>query len=349
MNVLVTCAGRRTQMVQFLREALDGCGAVIAADASDDAPALAVADRAVTTPEVTHPSYVATLLDVCAQHSVGLVIPCLEPELPLLAAAREHFRDVAGTVVLVSSPEVVELCYDKVASNHWLERAGLPIPLTCTTLPSAVRALRGALRPPVVVKPRWGTTSFGVETVHDVEELELVYRLLEKRLARLPPAGPERRDPGREILTQEWLVGTEYGLDVLNDLDGNYVCTVVKRKLRMRAGQTDRAVAVRDRQLERIGAVLGGRLRHVGVLDCDVIVTESGAYVIDLNPRFGGGYPFSHVAGANLLAVILRWLTGDRGSLPRTRLMDGVTMAKRDEIVIVNTCTTQAWSPEMAS
>ncbi len=44
-------------------------------------------------------------------------------------------------------------------------------------------------------------------------------------------------------------------LDVLNDLQGRYVTTLVKRKLSMRAGETDRAVTVHDHNSKHLASV----------------------------------------------------------------------------------------------
>jgi len=108
-------------------------------------------------------------------------------------------------------------------------------------------------------------------------------------------------------LIQKRLCGQEYGLDIVNDLEGHYVCTFVKRKLAMRARRNGSRNYYRSDWLEGIGGVIGRKLGHIGVLDCDAIVIRDKCYVLDMNPRFGGGYPFSHIAGANLPAALLAW------------------------------------------
>ena len=106
-------------------------------------------------------------------------------------------------------------------------------------------------------------------------------------------------DAEHPVLIQELIIGEEYSLDVVNDLDGRHVATFARCKLAMRAGETDRAVTVDREELHRLGAAIGGQLGHAGNLDCDVLAAQDRMYVLDLNPRFGGGYPFSHAAGAN--------------------------------------------------
>src|SRR5713226_9890406 len=78
------------------------------------------------------------------------------------------------------------------------------------------------------------------------------------------------------------------------------------------AGETDRAITVKSTRLEALGGAIGRKLGHIGILDCDVIVIEDRCYVLDMNPRFGGGYPFSQMAGANLPAVLLAWANHER-------------------------------------
>ena len=335
MNVMLTCAGRRCHTINAFKSAMRRGGRVFACDSSPDAPALQEADKAFVVPRVEEEGYIEAMLSICAEYQVGLLIPAFEIELPLLAAHRARFAAI-GTIPLVSSKTVIDTCYDKLKSARFLTGCGLPATRTFTTLDAARDALtRGALTFPLVVKPRWGVSSIGTEFPEDEEEMELAYRLVKKRLARTFLADISATDPEHCILIQEQLSGTEYGLDVVNDLDGRHVCTFARRKLRMWAGQTDRAVTVQDDSLEQMGRRIGENLGHVGILDCDVFVTKSGCHVIDMNPRFGGGYPFSHIAGANLPAALMAWAESEAADPEWLTIEPDVVISRADTFVVM--------------
>ena len=334
MNVLLTCAGRRSYEIGAFREAVEGHGLVFACDADPSAPALRTADRSFIVPRIEAAGYVDTLIDLCRQNEVGLLIPAFEPELPLLASRRREFEAV-GTTVLVSSEEVVATCYDKVASATFLAGCGVRSPRTYLSLESAAVALDdGELAFPLMVKPRFGVSSIGIQRADDAEELAFAVRQCRKQIEATFLAESSATDPGASVLIQEALHGAEYGLDIVNDLDGRYACTFVKRKLRMRAGQTDRATTVADPRLEALGEVIGRGLAHRGVLDCDVFADGDSITVIDLNPRFGGGYPFSHLAGANLPAALIAWADGKEPDPSWLRVAPDVTIARYDQFVV---------------
>jgi carbamoyl-phosphate synthase large subunit len=281
-------------------------------------------------------SYVDVLLSICEAHHVDLLIPALEIELPLLATNRERFVRI-GTRPIVSSGKVIDTCFDKLETARFLRDCDLESPRTFDSLDAGRDACsRGDLTFPLVVKPRWGVSSIGTEFPEDAEELELSYRLVRKRIARTFLAGISATDPEHSVLIQERLSGAEYGLDIINDLSGQYVCTFAKRKLRMRAGQTDRAVTVDNESLQQLGRLIGTTLCHVGNLDCDVFVTESGNRVIDLNPRFGGGYPYSHMAGANLPAALIAWAEGEEPDPGWFRIKPNVAISRADDFVIID-------------
>ncbi len=336
MNVLLTCAGRRNYLVRFFQEALRGRGQVFAADASAEAPALRQANKSFLLPPLSHAAYIDTLLTICRRHRVLLLISLNDLELPLLATHSRRFREV-GTIPVISSPEVVETCFDKWSTFQFLKACNLEVPDTYLSLGDAREALaRGQMTFPVVVKPRCGTASIGIGYPNDYEELKLDCVLATKGVPRTLMQEIHVRNPEKRVLIQKRLCGQEYGLDVVNDLDGQYVCTFVKRKLAMRAGETDRAITVKCAGLEEIGGVIGRKLGHIGVLDCDAIVTEDGCYVLDMNPRFGGGYPFSHIAGANLPAVLLAWANRERPDSCWLRVEPDITASKYDELVVVH-------------
>ena len=115
------------------------------------------------------------------------------------------------------------------------------------------------------------------------------------------------------IMIQEKLGGNEFGLDVMNDLEGNNVGVSVKRKLAMRAGETDKAITMDLPEVREMGKKIGENLHHIGNLDVDIMQRANGDYcILELNPRFGGGFPFSYEAGVNMPKAIIEWVKGNK-------------------------------------
>ena len=71
-------------------------------------------------------------------------------------------------------------------------------------------------------------------------------------------------------------MGKEYNLDILNDFHGNYLDSCAKIKLSMRAGETDKAKIVNNPKLILIAKKISKDLRHIGNLDCDLIIDKKG-------------------------------------------------------------------------
>jgi len=246
MNVLLTCAGRRNYLVRYFRHALAGRREVCTADAAPDAPAMQEADRAFVAPPVRDPLYIDYLWSLCRAHRIRLLIPLNDLELPVLSCCRDRFL-AAGTIPVVPPPEVVDICFDKWATLEFLRRCGLRGPSTHLSLSAAREALlHGALSFPLVVKPRWGTASIGIEYADDDSELVPAYKVVRSRIVKSIIGSVSASDIERSVMIQERLAGEEHGLDVVNDLQGGYRTTFARRKLVMRAGETDRAVTVED-------------------------------------------------------------------------------------------------------
>jgi carbamoyl-phosphate synthase large subunit len=257
-------------------------------------------------------------------------------ELNGLAQRAPCFRQ-AGTLPVVATPKIVAMCQDKWAAFQFLKAHDIPTPLTYLTPHDARTAVaRGVLQYPLLIKPRWGTSSIGMEVVENDRELSLADEWGKIGLRRTVLAKLGRTDDDNCFVFQEWLQGQEYGLDVVNDLEGHYVATLARRKLVMRTGNTDRAVTVTEPRFERLGNAIGEHFGHIGNLDCDVMVTEKGCFVLDLNPRFGGGYPFSHLAGANIPAALIAWANGEEPNPSWFQPRPGVMSAKYDGMVVID-------------
>lgn len=310
MNILFTCAGRRTYLLKYFKENLSKGDKVVATDMQLSAPALQVADVKIQVPAVYDPKYIGITLDICKEQKIDALISLNDLELPILAENKKRFEEI-GVRVIVSDPEVIDIAFDKYKTAQWVKSIGLNAPKTYVTLASAKEALaKGEIAFPLFMKPRWGSGSIGLETIEDMEELEEVYQQLFKKIKKTILATASVGD--EYIMIQEKLTGKEFGLDVMNDLEGNNVGVSVKQKLAMRAGETDKAITVDIPEVYEMGRKIGENLKHIGNLDVDIMQRANGDYcVLELNPRFGGGYPFSYEAGVNLPKVIIQWVKGE--------------------------------------
>lgn len=308
MNILFTCAGRRNYLIEYFKKELKGKGKVVAADMQMSAPAMAVADKACIVPEVYAPGYIEALKNICIEEKINAIFSLNDLELPILSEAKETF-DSIGVKMIISSPRVIDLSFDKAKTMEFVASLGLRTPKTFQSLADAKKAIQQKeLSFPLVIKPRWGSASIGIEFPMNEEELELSYSLIILKIKRSILARASSTDMEHSILIQEKINGKEFGLDVLNDFNGNTRAVYVKEKLAMRAGETDKAVLVDLPEVEKIGTTIGSHLKHVGNLDCDVMEMEGRYYFIEMNPRFGGGYPFTYMSGGNFPAILLQWL-----------------------------------------
>lgn len=333
-NILFTCAGRRTYLLKYFKEQLGEDGKIIGADMQLSAPALSAADIKEQVPTVYAENYINCVLDICKRNNVDAIICLNDLELPILAANTEKFKAI-GVLPIVSGQDVIDICFDKYLTAKFVERLGLKTPKTFINLDEAKTALSsGELNFPLVLKPRWGSGSIGIEFVNDMDELNEVYAMLLKKVKKSILATASHGD--EYILIQQKIDGQEYGMDVMNDFNGNNRGVSVKKKLAMRAGETDKAQTVDNAEIRAIGRKLGENLKHIGNLDVDVFEKNGIYYVLELNPRFGGGFPFSYEARVNFPKAIIEWLKGkeiDDSILIPTY---GKTFAKCDYLVNVD-------------
>ena len=332
MNILFTCAGRRTYLLKYFKENMQKGDRVVATDMQLSAPALSVADIKIQVPSVYANDYIDKILTICQEQHINALISLNDLELPILANNKEKFEAV-GVKVIVSDPKVIDIAFDKYKTSLWVESLGLNAPKTYVTLQSTKEALaKGEITFPLFMKPRWGSGSIGLETIDDIEELDIYYHLLMKKIKKTILATASTGD--EYIMIQEKLTGKEYGLDIMNDLEGNLVAVSVKQKLAMRAGETDKAKTVDMPEVKEIGTIIGRNLKHIGNLDVDIMQRENGEYcVLELNPRFGGGFPFSYEAGVNLPKAIIEWVKGNTIDQSILEPQMNLTFAKCDYLV----------------
>lgn len=311
MNILLTSAGRRTYLVEYFKEALRMAGepGLVHAANSKVSPAFFAADQTAVTPLIYSQEYIPFLLDYCRKWEIRLLIPLFDIDLPVLAAARERFES-QGTIVVTADAQAVEICNDKWKTYKALGKENIKTPRSWLDAADAVEEVRkGTAAYPFILKPRWGMGSLSVYQADDEQELLILDRKIRREIGESYLKYEAAKDRANVII-QEKIRGEELGLDVVNDLEGRFCTVVVKRKGAMRAGETDEAETVEIPWLEDLGRSLSALVRHRGNLDVDILEEDGTYYVLEMNARFGGGYPFSHAAGLHLPYALVMWALG---------------------------------------
>lgn len=311
MNILLTSVGRRAYMVKYFKEVLQGNGEVHVCNSDDKTVAFHYADKSVISPLIYDDNYLPFLLNYCKENKIDILISLFDIDLLVLAKNKDKFAEI-GTKVIVSEPELIEICNDKWKTYLFLKENGFKTPKTYISLQKVLLALdSGELSYPIIVKPRFGCGSIAMSIAEDEMALLYFFRRNTRAVTRSYLKYESASVPQDEqILYQECLKGQEYGADIINDLKGNLRNVIVKKKLAMRAGETDIAQTVDDPVISDEVTRLGKLTKHIGNMDCDVFMVDGEPYILEMNARFGGGYPFSHIAGCNLPKALVDWCNG---------------------------------------
>ena len=327
VTVLVSSAGRRIELLRGFRRAFASLGLdgrVIATDASWYSSAFHDADEAFLVPRLDSGDYIPALLALCEKQQVDLVIPTIDTEMAAWVEGRDRFAAI-GTTVALSGAGVVDIAADKQRTHEWLVANGFPTVEQAT--PEAVLADPASWPFPLVAKPRFGSAGIGVGIVRDAGELAVA--------VGRPELG--------EMVVQTLAAGREHTIDVLADRDGHCVCAVPRRRIEVRSGEVSKGVTVRSPRLQdlaaRICAALPGAFGTITVqvfVDGDPDDEAADLAVIEINARYGGGFPLALEAGADFP----RWQLEELLGLPSTATpdgwRDGLVMLRYDAAVFVD-------------
>ena len=173
---------------------------------------------------------------------------------------------------------------------------------------------------PVFVKPQCGSASIAISKVYDIETIELLFLHAREK---------------EKLMIQEFLNGQEIGVDVYIDLiSGEVVSIFSKKKIVMRAGETDKAVSFKDEKLFELIKKFVKKSGYKGQIDIDIFEIEGEYYISEVNPRFGGGYPHAYECGVNNMKFILNNLSGEVNESVIGKYEENIYMMKYNEVCI---------------
>lgn len=309
MNVMLTSVGRRAYMVKYFKKVLGNEGKVYVCNSDDKSIAFKYADEKVISPLIYDKNYIPFLLEYCKENAVDVVISLFDIDLLILARHKKEFEKI-GTKVIVSDPQIVEVCNDKWKTYNFLKDNEISTPRSFLNMREVIEKIEvGELNYPIIVKPRYGCGSISVAIAYDEDDLRYLTKKANKDIVH-SYLKYESSVTEEKIIYQECLEGQEYGADIINDLHGVTQNVIVRKKIAMRSGETDIAQLVDEPIIKDILFKLGKLTKHIANMDCDVFLVNGVPYVLEMNARFGGGYPFSHMGGCDLPKAIVKWAEG---------------------------------------
>lgn len=296
MNILFCTVGRRGYIVDYFRKHLPENSKLIGTSDRNDSETeftsgFSHCDKNYIVPSIKKEDrYIDELLQICKQEKIDMLLSFYDYDIYILSKYIKEF-ELIGVKPVISSHRVNMLCFDKVETYKFLKNAGFKTPWTLTADELTQMEIPSY---PVIVKPRFGFGSNAVSLANDRNEVDFFLKYY----------GHE------DMIVQEFIEGPEYSFDILNDFNGNTVTAVVKRKIKMRAGETDQGYAIKDNLLVESAMKLGHKLGHIGPLDVDFFLKDNEPYILELNPRFGGGYAITHYAGIDFTKLLVEIFEG---------------------------------------
>lgn len=317
MNILILSCGTRNKIVQYFRQALHDRGLVVATDSSRLAPALYEADKHYIVPRVDSNGYLSVILDICRKEQISGVLSLIDPELSVLSQHKQKLIDI-GVTPIVSDHKAVELCFDKYLMAKFLNENGFFTAKSYLIKEEFYTDVdAGNISYPVFVKPVKGSASVNINKVYSEEEVELLFSRFDG------------------LMIQEFMDGTEIGVDAYIDLiSGELTAIFAKEKIKMRAGETDKSVSIKDKVLFDLIHQFVKKANLRGIIDIDLFRINGNYYISEVNPRFGGGYPHAHECGVNMIEMLLQNIRGEQNTPIIGHYDEGVYMMKYNEVFV---------------
>ncbi len=317
VNVLITSAGRRGALIKCFKDTIkemERCrGRVISVDANLLAAALYLSDKYYIVPRVSNSNYINILLNLCMEENIKLIIPTIDTELLILSQNKKKFEK-NGIRIAISDTKVIEVCNDKLKTFQFFKENN--IPTVETFLYYQIDEIQD-LSYPLFIKPCKGSASINTYKIKNKKELDFFVDYIENPVV------------------QEFAEGQEFTLDVLADLRGKVVNVVPRERIEVRAGEVNKGKTVKDQRLIKFGKMIVEKLGGIGPITIQCFIKSDKIKFTEINPRFGGGYPLSFVAGANYPELLIRMVLGEKVAPRLGEFEENLFMLRWEDAVFI--------------
>ncbi|KYJ86915.1 ATP-grasp domain-containing protein [Sulfurovum riftiae] len=311
-NILITSAGRRVSLVKIFQDTIKKFyknGKIFTTDMNPKlSSACQVSDGYIKVPRVTDEKYLDIVKNFCKQNDISVIVPTIDTELHILAQVKDDFfkEDI---FIAVSSISICETFYLKDLTEKFFIDNGFDTP-------KGIDDIRHCSYP-IFAKLNNSSCSVGAQVVYTLNAAE--------DLAR-----------DRNYIFQEYIQGDEFTVDVFIDRYGSVISIVPRQRLEVRAGEVSKARTVKNQSILQAVKELCKVLDGVyGCITIQLFQTGNRIVFIEINPRFGGGYPLSFHAGANFAEYLIKDYLGEK-LVYNEDWQDNILMLRYDAEVIVD-------------
>jgi carbamoyl-phosphate synthase large subunit len=317
VNILITSAGRRVSLLREFKNELKKTtanGIVFVADANPEYSAASqIANTYFHLPIVSDDKYVDTLLEIAQANNIKVIIPTIDTELQTLATNRDRFLK-EGIDIIISDLKLIEACRDKRLTQGLFESISIETPVIYSD---------SNYRYPVFAKPIDGSSSKNLYLIQNKLELAVI------------------QDKNLNLVFMEYLdpaYHTEYTIDIYYDRNSTMKCLVPRKRIEVRSGEVNKAITEKGDLYNKLESRFAGLSGARGCITAQVFVSNDfqEVYGIEVNPRFGGGYPLSYHAGANYPSWIIQEYLFNRKVQYFKDWHDNLLMLRYDQEVIVD-------------
>lgn len=318
-KLLLTSIGKRVQLIDHLKKSFE----VIGVDSSELNVGREFVNKFYKIPKANESGYISSLLNICREEKVEVLIPLYEGEFEILSDSRDEFK-IIGTLLLLSNVKILDICKDKRKTYEYYLNCQINIPKVYYESEISDIITYGDIeKMPLIIKPRDGMGSANIYKVNNMKELKFFKEYVV------------------DGIVQEYIEGKEYTVDVLTNLKGEPVYVVPRIRLEVRSGEVVKSVTSKDEKIieETLKVIKhlnklkdSNEFGVIGPLTIQFFKKANDEiYLLEINPRFGGGVPLSFEAGADYGEKISQMIEGKQVSYIKG--FKEITMLRYDEAI----------------
>lgn len=315
-NILITSAGKRVALTRYFKETLNRFfpeAKVFITDMNPEmAPVSYICDGSFKVPRVTTPEYPEVLLKICEENNIRMIIATIDTELLILATLKDRFKE-KGIHIMVSDKAFITMCRDKRNTSKFFNKHGIRVPAEVDKYHPTF---------PLFAKPYDGSLSANLHYIKCLEEL--TQDIL--------------NDP--KLIFMEYIdkkAYKEYTVDMYYGRDNRVKCIVPRERIEIRAGEINKGRTTKNEIL----SFLKEKLDHIeGCVGCICMQlffnpTTKDIVGIEINPRFGGGYPLTYMCGGNFAELLIREYFLEEQVAYFDNWIDNMLMLRFDDAIYV--------------